>query len=69
MRTYILAAVAGASLVGPVTAADLYIEDPAPVIVPTGGWYLRGYMGMSNQQLGSLEHEDFSIPPLSRAGG
>lgn len=36
-------------------AADLYVEDPAPVIVP-GGWYLRGHLGMSNQRLGDMHH-------------
>ncbi|MDK1375209.1 MULTISPECIES: porin family protein [unclassified Sinorhizobium] len=47
-----------AALLGgtPALAADLYVEDPAPVVGP-GGWYLRGHLGMSNQRLGSMNHE------------
>ena len=43
--------------------ADLYIEpEPEiPVVVPFGGWYLRGHLGMSNQRLGSLDHPGFDI--------
>ncbi|OOG72608.1 cell envelope biogenesis protein OmpA [Sinorhizobium sp. A49] len=63
MKKHILALAAAVCVGTPVAAADLYVADPVPVVVPTGGWYLRGYMGMSNQQLGSLEHADFSIPP------
>ncbi|WP_416795666.1 outer membrane protein [Ciceribacter azotifigens] len=41
-------------------AADLYVEpDPQPVAPSFGGFYLRGHLGMSNQQLGSLEHPLF----------
>ncbi|WP_104664489.1 outer membrane protein [Ensifer adhaerens] len=47
----------------PAAAADLYVE-PDPVVVPVGGWYLRGYLGMSNQRLGSLENADFSLAPF-----
>jgi opacity protein-like surface antigen len=60
MKKY-LSAIAAVLLGGaPAMAADLYIEDPgdpAPVVV--GGWYLRGHLGMSNQRLGSMEHELF----------
>ncbi len=59
MREYILGVAVALSLAAPATAADLYIEEPAPVIVPTGGWYLRGHIGMSNQRLGELQHELF----------
>jgi opacity protein-like surface antigen len=44
-------------------AADMptpYIpEQPAPQL---GGWYLRGYIGLSNQQFGGLDHPSFDIP-------
>ncbi|MCZ4091576.1 outer membrane protein [Sinorhizobium psoraleae] len=47
----------------PVLAADLYVEDPAPVIVPSG-WYLRGHLGMSNQKLGHMKHELMDVVEL-----
>lgn len=54
------AAIFAALLVGvsaPALAAD-YIEPPIEV-VPVGGWYLRGYIGMSNQFFDGLESDLF----------
>lgn len=45
---------------GPALAAD-YIEEPIEVVA-VGGWYIRGYLGMSNQFFDGLESELFSIP-------
>ena len=47
----------------PVFAADLYLEPPPeiPVVIPTGGWYLRGHIGMSNQRVDKLSHPGFDI--------
>lgn len=36
-------------------AADLIVPPP-PAPVPTGGWYLRGDIGMTNQMVGSLDN-------------
>jgi opacity protein-like surface antigen len=48
-------------LSGAAVAADLepYVE---PVPLAVGGWYLRGAIGMSNQQLGDLDYEYFNEP-------
>ena len=51
------AVVASAITLQPARAADMpmpYI--PAPVVEEYGGWYLRGYIGMSNQQFKGLDH-------------
>lgn len=48
---------------GNVAAADLYIP-PEENLPPTGGWYLRGHLGMSNQRLGKMHHELFSVVEL-----
>jgi opacity protein-like surface antigen len=45
---------------GPALAAD-YIEEPIEVVA-VGGWYLRGYIGMSNQFFDGLESDLFDIP-------
>ena len=36
---------------------------PAPVVEEYGGWYLRGYIGMSNQQFRGLDHVLFATAP------
>jgi opacity protein-like surface antigen len=62
MFKYVLPALAGVMLASaaiPAYAADIIIEEPVyePKYVEPkafGGWYLRGHIGMSNQQLGSL---------------
>ena len=43
-------------------AADLRLPPPPPPQVVTAvdtGWYLRGYLGMSNQFFNGLSHPDF----------
>jgi len=47
----------------PAFSADLYLEPPPeiPVVIPTGGWYLRGHLGMSNQRVDKLSHPGFDI--------
>ncbi len=36
---------------------------PAPVVEEYGGWYLRGYIGMSNQGFRGLENISFATAP------
>ena len=48
-----------AGVASPALAAD-YIEEP--VVVAVGGWYIRGYLGMSNQFYDGLESDLFDIP-------
>lgn len=56
--TFVAGLFAGAA--GPSVAADLYVE---PVVEPVvGAWYLRGYLGMSNQFYEGLESDLFDIP-------
>lgn len=55
------AAVASSITLHAARAADMpmpYI--PAPVVEEYGGWYLRGYIGMSNQQFKGLDHVSFA---------
>lgn len=48
-------------------AADLTLPPPPPVyrapVVETGGWYLRGYVGASNEFLSHISHPDFLTAP------
>ncbi|KQS84175.1 MULTISPECIES: outer membrane protein [unclassified Rhizobium] len=70
MNKYLIAIAAGL-LATSASAADLVYEEP-PVVVPMGGWYLRGDLGMSNQRLGSLEHplfNDVEIHDMTDDGG
>ncbi|WOS62199.1 outer membrane protein [Sinorhizobium fredii] len=65
MRKSLIAVVAAWLGGTPALAADLYVEDPvAPAPVVVGGLYLRGHLGMSNQRLGSMEHELFDVVAL-----
>ena len=45
---------------GAAVAADLPYVEPVPLV--TGGWYLRGAIGMSNQRLDNLEYQYFEAP-------
>ena len=57
------------SLAVPAVAADLYEPVPveAPVAAPQfGGWYLRGHVGMSNQEHDGLEYEYFDTPGFTQ---
>ena len=48
-------------------AADLPPPLPPPAyhpqVVETGGWYLRGFIGMSNQFLSNISHPSFATAP------
>ena len=53
-----------AGVAGPALAAD-YIEEPIEVVA-VGGWYIRGYIGMSNQFFDGLESDLFDTAWRSR---
>ncbi len=73
MRAIVLACAALAGQTTAAAAADLMyppdkgiVEVPAPVPVAYGGWYLRGFMGMTNQDVDKItssviEAGDFRI--------
>lgn len=65
----ILAAAIVAGGCAPAMAADLYeppiIEVPAPVY---GGWYIRGHIGMSNQDFDGLDSSLYDNPTISDFG-
>ncbi len=69
-RLKLFAGVAIASLAAAsAQAADyapqpIYVPQPVPVIEEFSGWYLRGYVGMSNQQA-TLNHPAFSERPYT----
>jgi opacity protein-like surface antigen len=59
MKRFLITVAALATAV-PVFAADLYDpQPPPPPVVPFGGWYLRGDLGMSSQYFSGLNHELF----------
>jgi opacity protein-like surface antigen len=54
-KTSLIAGIAAVTIAAPAVAADL--PPPvyrAPVVVETGGWYLRGDIGFSNQKVDEL---------------
>jgi opacity protein-like surface antigen len=59
LKITLAAGIAALAVTGTARAADVpivpYVE-PAPI----GGWYLRGYIGMSNQQVGKLDNALFA---------
>jgi opacity protein-like surface antigen len=57
-NTLVAALLAGSA--GPVFAADLY--EPIEVVPEVGAWYIRGYLGMSNQFFDELDSDLFDIP-------
>lgn len=61
MRKFLGSAVAALIVSSSAGAADLYTPPPPvdPGVPVVGGWYLRGYLGMSNQRLGHLDQELF----------
>ena len=59
-RKAIVAALLG-GVAGPALAAD-YVDPPVEVVPVIGGWYIRGYIGMSNQDYDGLESDLFDIP-------
>ncbi len=61
VRMFALAG-AAALLATSALAADLPPPfEPAPA--PSGGWYLRGYIGQSNQYLDQISHPSFATAP------
>lgn len=67
------AAVASSIALQPARAADMPLPYiPPPVVEDYGGWYLRGYIGMSNQGFKGLDHVLFATAPgfawLDRGG-
>lgn len=82
----VLSAVLLAGAAAPVLAADFYEPPPVEIAPPPpvayGGWYIRGHVGMSNQQVDELDNVlfdtadtveflddgDFSSAPLFGVG-
>lgn len=69
-RPLLAATALTAAAILPATAADISYdppvieyEPPAPVY---GGWYLRGYLGMTNQSYKGLDYQYFDDPAFSR---
>jgi opacity protein-like surface antigen len=69
MDRLLKAALIGAfTFVAPGTAAiaadmpEPPVFEPPPVVYG-GGWYLRGYLGMTNQDFDGMEHPAFDAPP------
>lgn len=79
VKLFVAAAAAVSAIPGVAFAADLPIALPPP-IVEFGGWYLRGDIGFSNQQVSHLsnaleanlitqsQHGDFSSAGIYRLG-
>lgn len=66
MKKHLLIATLALLGCGQAHAADLAYEPPPVEVVPFGGWYLRGHIGMSNQQLGHLSHPLFNAVEVLR---
>lgn len=66
MNRFALKIVMGALLAGaaiPAYAADILVEEPVEVVpVAAGGWYMRGYIGMSNQYFDQLSSDLYDVP-------
>jgi opacity protein-like surface antigen len=70
MRTHLrIVSLVGAALMSTASvAADLVPEMrpsmyPPAVSAPTSGWYLRGFIGASNESLSRISHPDFLTAP------
>ncbi len=56
-----IAVIAGLAVTGSAHAADLLPPPPEPPAIHVGGgWYLRGYIGMTNQDVDELENALFA---------
>lgn len=64
LKTFALAAAATAVLATSARAADLPQMLPPPPIEDYGGWYLRGDIGMSNQQVKEIFHPQMNAPEV-----
>jgi opacity protein-like surface antigen len=61
IKTSLIAGVAAASIAAPAIAADMPLPVyKAPVVLQTGGWYLRGDIGMTNQQVDEITSPAFT---------
>jgi opacity protein-like surface antigen len=66
----VLAALMATGAAAPAVAADL-IEPPVVEVAPPpviGGWYIRGYLGMTNQRLGELRTDLYDDPGIEAHG-
>ena len=62
VSTFALAGVTALVVGSGALAADLAAPYQP---VATGGWYLRGYIGQSNQFVNSISHPSFATAPQS----
>lgn len=63
IKTSLIAGAAAITLAGPAIAADMPLPVyKAPVVLQTGGWYLRGDIGMTNQRVKELTSPDPGFP-------
>jgi opacity protein-like surface antigen len=62
IKTSLIAGAAAMTIAAPAGAADmpLPVYKAAPVAVQTGGWYLRGDIGMTNQQVDEVTSPAFT---------
>lgn len=58
LKAFVTAFLAGAAI--PALAADMIVEEIVPVA--SGGWYLRGHLGMSNQYFDQLSSDLYALP-------
>ncbi|HWV41234.1 outer membrane protein [Pseudorhodoplanes sp.] len=61
LKSSLMAGAAALTIAAPAGAADLPppMYKSAPVVVQTSGWYLRGDIGMTNQQVKSIDNALF----------
>ncbi|PSJ62433.1 outer membrane protein [Pseudaminobacter soli (ex Li et al. 2025)] len=69
MRKFLtaLAALMAGGMSVPAMAADL-VEQPVVVAPAIGAWYIRGYLGMTNQRLGELRSDLYNDPTIVAYG-
>lgn len=62
IKTSLVAGISAVTIAAPAIAADLPppVYRPAPVVIETGGWYLRGDIGFSNQKVDELTSPAFT---------
>ncbi len=74
MMKYTHCALAGVILTASATQAfsadiiDPVVIDPAPAAVAVGGWYLRGYLGMTNQDFDGITSDLYLQPAIEAYG-
>ncbi|MGV3633442.1 MAG: outer membrane protein [Pseudorhodoplanes sp.] len=61
IKTSLIAGAAAMTIAAPAIAADMPLPVyKAPVVIQTGGWYLRGDIGMTNQKVDELTSPVFT---------